>query len=66
MLVGKCPYCGFSRCGWALQSPRYKSCPRCGKEFQIEYGYDTIFEDSSSLSLDYDVFDQTDDDNYPE
>ena len=35
MLEGKCPKCGYHCIGWALQSPRYQSCPRCGIGFEI-------------------------------
>jgi hypothetical protein len=35
MLLGKCPKCGTCYSGWALKSPWYQICQRCGQELEI-------------------------------
>ena len=35
MIEGKCPKCGASYFGWALQFPRNQSCSRCGAALKI-------------------------------
>jgi hypothetical protein len=35
MLVGKCPKCGATYQGWALKSPWFQLCYRCGVDIDI-------------------------------
>ncbi len=36
MLIGKCPKCGATYRGWALQSPWHQICDRCGTDIDIQ------------------------------
>ena len=36
--MGFCPKCGVKRMGYALRSPRYQTCPKCGAGLIIEDG----------------------------
>ena len=36
MLIGKCPKCNAVYRGWALKSPWYQVCDRCGMEIEIK------------------------------
>jgi hypothetical protein len=49
MLEGKCLKCGYYCAGWALQSPRNQTCPRCGIGLEIT-------EDGWSVSTGYSPF----------
>jgi DNA-directed RNA polymerase subunit RPC12/RpoP len=43
MIEGKCPKCGRTYYGWALQQPRNQSCSKCGVGLLItEDGKKTI------------------------
>jgi len=35
ILKGKCPKCGASYYGWALNNPNQQQCERCGCELDI-------------------------------
>jgi uncharacterized protein (DUF983 family) len=35
-LEGRCPTCGTHYSGWALKSPWYQICDRCGAELEIK------------------------------
>lgn len=45
MLEAWCPHCGLRRFGWALNNPRYRSCPNCGTGLQITGGDREIVQD---------------------
>jgi len=62
MIEGKCPRCGASYFGWALQSPRNQSCSHCGAALKIykngklvAEGYSPFTAEKYSLELPGDV-----------
>jgi hypothetical protein len=43
MLAGICPKCGAFYSGWALKSPWYQICDRCGTDIEIkDIQYDNL------------------------
>jgi uncharacterized OB-fold protein len=34
-MKGKCPKCGASYCGWALNNPLHQKCEECGTYLEI-------------------------------
>jgi transcription initiation factor IIE alpha subunit len=62
MIEGKCPKCGASYFGWALQFPRNQSCSHCGAALKIykngeliSEGYSPFTAEKYSLNLPSDV-----------
>ena len=58
MIEGKCPRCGASYFGWALQFPRNQSCSQCGAALKIykngkpvSEGYSPFTAEKYSLEL---------------
>jgi uncharacterized protein (DUF983 family) len=35
MMKGICPKCGVTYCGWALSTPEFQKCERCGCDLEI-------------------------------
>jgi hypothetical protein len=52
MLVGKCPKCGYTYKGWALKSPWFQLCCRCGIDIDIWDSDDGNFMTYSSYTPD--------------
>ncbi len=58
MLVGKCPKCGATYKGWALKSPWFQLCYRCGIDIDIWNSDDGMFVTHSSYTPDEDQIKQ--------
>ena len=52
MLVGECPKCGAIYSGWALKSPWYQICDRCGVDIDIRDTDSDIITAHSTYSSD--------------
>lgn len=50
MLHGRCLKCGITCHGWALRSPRYQTCDKCGAGLEITDDSGMIFKGYSPFA----------------